>query len=284
MNIELFDTTKRSICYQILKNIDKINCETHIEFTIWSINDKKWNFFFKMRNMIENKFDKFIKSIRETKIKIYEKTTNSTFKKIFANVVVLFDICFVTALISWIFIQTIDATKTQFDSYVLLFFISTKFLILINNISQLTNVTKSVKNFFLFQKQIVEDVKNLNVEYMFEKKNVFDLFSFRFIFKFDFFKNIVEKFRFIFFDFWQSTNFFDKFFCFLFESISILISRFHENRQNFEKIHFSMIDFFFKMKNIIFDYIIFEFDLNRNILFRSIYIIFEWKNKANTKK
>ena len=213
----------------------------------------------------ESKFDKFVKPIREAEIKAYEKATDSALEKAFANVAFLLGICLATALAPWTSTQTIDATGAQLGSYALFLSISTGLLALVSSISQLTNATESAKTLLLLQEKTIEAAINSDFIDSYREEELSNGFSLREIPKFGLSNGIAGQSRLTFFGLWRSTSFFGKLFCLSFGSASILIPRFHGDRQSLEKIYYPTTDLFFEVKDTTFSCETFGYDFGRII-------------------
>ena len=244
LNLELFGTMERSNTYRVLEDSDRIGYwEADGVFSMLSVDDKRRQSNLKKRDKTESKFDKFIKPLRETEIKAYEKATDSALEKTLANVAVLLGICLATALAPWTSTQKIDATGAQLGSYALLLSISTGLLALVNGITQLTNATDSARTLLLLQERTIETSHDTH-----ESEDVSKNFSLRDEPKFGFSKGIPGGSQLTSFGLWRSTSLLGKLPCLLFGSALMLIPRFHWDRQRFR----SRTALFFPVQDVTF--------------------------------
>ena len=150
---ELFGTTASVQTYQVLQPSDEIHNLPDSAGGVWAPDDKRRDFHVKEMPQNESSFDKLMKTVRDTELKIYEKATESTLDKVLANVAVSLGVCLATALAPWTSTHKADATSAQLGSYALLLSVSTGLLALVGILTQLTNATESARTLLKLQER-----------------------------------------------------------------------------------------------------------------------------------
>lgn len=156
LNLELFGESKQSFTYPFLKDENDMSFDSLKVFKEKSDDGALKSLI--REDLPEPKRDLFgfVNTVRDAKIKEYERSTESALEKVLANITVMLGICLGTGLASWTSDVKNDATTAQLGSYALLLSVSTGFLALISIYSQMTNATESAGKLLLLQEKTIE--------------------------------------------------------------------------------------------------------------------------------
>ena len=114
------------------------------------------------RDQNESKLDKYIKPIRDSEIKAYEKAVDSALEKTLVNVALLLGVSLASAMAPWTSAQASNATNAQLGSYALLTSTIAGLFALISSITQLSSTVESARELLRHQERTIKARNSLH--------------------------------------------------------------------------------------------------------------------------